>query len=179
MNRRGVRPGPRIYLPANRCIYCGELDISRLTDEHIIPLSLGGTIRFPNASCIDCAKTTRGITETISRSMYGRVRARLNYPTRRPRERPSHFSLRVQSWSGRQRDVQVPARYWPRAYPVLQVNEAAVLTGVRQPTYQVAIRSHREDIDELYRRGLVRQGETIIFRSTMSAKDSATILSHI
>jgi 5-methylcytosine-specific restriction endonuclease McrA len=39
----------KIYAPKNSCIYCGVSD-GKLSDEHIIPLSLGGNMILPKAS---------------------------------------------------------------------------------------------------------------------------------
>jgi HNH endonuclease len=48
----------RIYSAVNQCIYCGRSASSQvaLTDEHIIPLSLGGNFILPKASCFRCLK---------------------------------------------------------------------------------------------------------------------------
>ena len=42
----------------NGCIYCNETPEARLTIEHIIPESLGGTLTIENASCTTCAHQT-------------------------------------------------------------------------------------------------------------------------
>jgi len=81
---------PKIFEPVGRCIYCGANgERVKLTDEHVIPFALGGNLILPQASCKKCAKV---INETIERKclrrMFGPLRLRLNYPTRRPKERP-------------------------------------------------------------------------------------------
>ncbi|WP_217539485.1 HNH endonuclease, partial [Stenotrophomonas sp. GbtcB23] len=43
--------------PVGASIYCGATD-GRLTEEHIIPKGLGGTLVLPQASCDDCAAIT-------------------------------------------------------------------------------------------------------------------------
>jgi hypothetical protein len=40
------------------CIYCGRTDV-RLTNEHLVPLSLGGQHILEGASCNDCADVTK------------------------------------------------------------------------------------------------------------------------
>jgi hypothetical protein len=47
-----------ISQPINFCIYCGELDRAKLTDEHVAPEGLQGDIILRKASCIECAKKT-------------------------------------------------------------------------------------------------------------------------
>lgn len=46
---------PRVFKPANRCIYCpnGKPPFTR---EHVIPRGLGGSIVYPKASCERCRK---------------------------------------------------------------------------------------------------------------------------
>jgi HNH endonuclease len=51
-----VAPETRHYTDPGCCIYCGERDQQLLTDEHIIPMALRGTLIFDNASCRSCAK---------------------------------------------------------------------------------------------------------------------------
>ena len=48
----------RVYPSFGECIYCGALakDVE-LTDEHIIPYSLGGEAIILDASCKACAAT--------------------------------------------------------------------------------------------------------------------------
>jgi hypothetical protein len=61
---------PRVYGPANFCIYCGRKeDGLALTREHIIPIGLGGGLVFLKASCDDCRNITREIETTCLRKM--------------------------------------------------------------------------------------------------------------
>jgi len=48
------------------CIYCGKAGV-RLTDEHIVPLSLGGQHVIGEASCHDCAKVTSKFERDVAR----------------------------------------------------------------------------------------------------------------
>lgn len=49
-------PNEPRFSPVAMCIYCGAC--VGLTDEHIIPLGLGGTLVLPKASCKPCAEMT-------------------------------------------------------------------------------------------------------------------------
>ena len=162
-------PKSNKYPPIKYCIYCGERNSSLLTDEHIIPFSLGGKLLLPQASCNSCAKVTRGITETIARSMYGRLRVRLDAPTRNRKERPSTFPLVVVNKNGIERQVNIPATLWPRSYPVLILQEAGILSGIAPTEFQVQIRDHAEDISDLYERGFLRKDENIRFTAMLDA----------
>ncbi len=44
--------------PIGFCIYCGQNDASLLTDEHIAPEGLLGTMELKKASCEQCAGKT-------------------------------------------------------------------------------------------------------------------------
>lgn len=80
------------YPPVGRCIYCGATE--NLTDEHIIPFSLGGVLILPAASCNGrdgCNKKTHRFEGVVARQIFGKFRARHGIQTRRPKERPTHF----------------------------------------------------------------------------------------
>jgi HNH endonuclease len=79
------------YAPVGRCIYCADAD-SVLKEEHIIPFSLGGTLILPKASCAKCEKITHRFEGVVGREIFGKFRAKHNLPTRRPKERPTHFT---------------------------------------------------------------------------------------
>lgn len=55
-----------------------------LSDEHIIPYALGGTLVLPDASCEDCRKITGAIIEQqVLRRMLGDLRAWRKMPSRK------------------------------------------------------------------------------------------------
>lgn len=76
-----------------RCIYCGD-DQTNLTDEHVIPYALGGhTTIFEKASCLACAAVIQRYEQRILRGQLGVFRARIDAPTRNPKDRPTHTDL--------------------------------------------------------------------------------------
>lgn len=74
------------YDPVGMCIYCYAT--ADLTTEHIIPHSLGGTVKLPASSCRECANITSKFELRLARRMYGNIRIRQKFPTRRPEKRP-------------------------------------------------------------------------------------------
>jgi HNH endonuclease len=46
--------GPVQFTSKGACIYCGTTGV-KLTDEHIVPYSLGGSHVLRDASCLQCA----------------------------------------------------------------------------------------------------------------------------
>ena len=83
----------KTYATVGRCIYCGGN--KALSDEHIVPLGLGGRWVLPKSSCIECAKLTGAFERTCLRTMYGPLRMYFDLPTRRPKERPTQLPLKV------------------------------------------------------------------------------------
>jgi hypothetical protein len=58
------------------CIYCGALGTDvELTDEHIIPLSLGGKAVILDGSCKACAKETTKLENEIAHKVLWEFRA--------------------------------------------------------------------------------------------------------
>jgi len=73
----------RKYKPVGRCIYCDNLGNEPLGDEHIIPLSLNGTLVLPQASCRKCEKITSYLDGFIARSVFHQVRVAAGLKSRR------------------------------------------------------------------------------------------------
>ena len=51
---------PRVFKPANRCIYCRD-GKPPFTREHVLPRGLGGGIIYPKASCEKCRKAIHDV----------------------------------------------------------------------------------------------------------------------
>lgn len=81
------------YEPVGECIYCG--DKSALSDEHIIPFGLGGTLILPDASCQACADITSRIERKVLRGFMHGARVVGNFPTRRKKERSKSVKTRL------------------------------------------------------------------------------------
>lgn len=76
-----------------RCIYCRS-DDEELTDEHVIPYALGGnTAIFERACCVSCQRLIQPYEQRILRGQLGVFRARIEAPTRRKKDRPTHQKL--------------------------------------------------------------------------------------
>ena len=65
--------GPTRFSSKGRCIYCGRDDVN-LTDEHVVPLSLGGQHVIEGASCSSCAKIATKFERDVAREMWGDAR---------------------------------------------------------------------------------------------------------
>lgn len=120
-----ARPLPRLkgYLPdhishtfeaVGTCIYCGAT--RDLSDEHIIPLGLGGRFVLPQASCPTCSRITSEFERTCLRRMYGPLRLLYDLPSRRSTKRPETLNLKVK-YAPDQDWTYVPVRL--ERYPFL------------------------------------------------------------
>jgi hypothetical protein len=83
----------KIFAAVNSCIYCG--DKKALSDEHIVPLGLGGRWVLPKSSCAECSEKTSAFERTCQRTMFGPLRMYYNLPTRRRKKRPKKLPLKV------------------------------------------------------------------------------------
>src|ERR1035437_15156 len=92
-----------IHSPTNKCIYCGST--TNLTDEHIFPYGLGGGDVLPKASCKKCAEITGGFEQDVLRGLWWLTRAILNFPSRRPKEMPSTFTIKGETKDGKEIEI--------------------------------------------------------------------------
>jgi hypothetical protein len=81
------------FAPIGECIYCG--DTQDLTDEHIIPLALGGTLILPDSSCKKCAAMTSAIELKVLRGFMYDARVIGNFPSRRKKLWPKTWRMRL------------------------------------------------------------------------------------
>jgi hypothetical protein len=84
------------FTSPGECIYCGARgDEVELTDEHIIPFSLGGNAEILKASCKSCATITSELELHLGRQVLWDHRVHAKLPTRRPEGRPDTLPTRV------------------------------------------------------------------------------------
>lgn len=92
------------------CIYCGSDD--GLSDEHVIPLSLGGNFVLPLASCTKCNAITSAFEGKVAGGFMRDARVVAGLPTRHRKKRPSHLPIQVNR-DGQFEEVKVPADAFP------------------------------------------------------------------
>ncbi|WP_132985020.1 HNH endonuclease [Luteimonas terricola] len=79
-------PHTHRFTPVGACIYCGATE-GRLTEEHIIPKGLGGTLVLPQASCDACATTTSLFEMRVLRGFLDRGRQAMGIKGRKAHKR--------------------------------------------------------------------------------------------
>jgi HNH endonuclease len=109
------------------CIYCGARGVV-LTDEHVIPLSLGGQHILEDASCRSCANITTKFERDVARDMWGDARNSYNVASRRKRERKTHIVLTDPADPTRR--VKVPYADYPAAMVFYKMGPAGLLEGM-------------------------------------------------
>lgn len=119
--------GPEYFASKRACIYCGATNV-QLTDEHIVPYSLGGLHVLRSASCLRCADMTKRFEQRVARDMWGDARTSFNAPTRRKRERKSHIVM--PDPDDRSRGVAVPANEYPAGFIFYKMGKAGLLQGL-------------------------------------------------
>lgn len=113
--------------PIGHCIYCGKTD--SLTDEHVIPLSLGGNYILDKSSCKRCAAITGRFEGGITRGFMYEARVAGNFPTRRPKERPTHLPLLHGAGAEEKNRIDVPASEHPGFMHLPLLRKAGALEG--------------------------------------------------
>lgn len=109
------------------CIYCGATD--GLTDEHIVPLALGGDLILADSSCKACAKITGRFEQQVLRGFMLDGRTAGNFPTRRPHERPLRLAIARELLNKRFEQLEVMAANHPGFLHLPLLEAPAVLNG--------------------------------------------------
>lgn len=125
------------FAPANRCIYCGAAD-SKLGDEHVVPFAIAGDAAIlPKASCQPCADINNKVEGPMHRRQLKELRAVVNAPTRRPKERPEKLSIGLSRFAtfvaGEQAsylgEAEVVVANFPVAYATLHLDRPGIIAG--------------------------------------------------
>lgn len=119
--------GPHYFESKVACIYCGATQ-TILTDEHIVPYSLGGKHVLRKASCLRCADMTKKFEQKVARDLWGDARTAFNGPTRRKRQRNNEITY--VDPSDRTRVLTVPATEYPAGFVFYKMGKAGILRGL-------------------------------------------------
>ena len=92
------------------CIYCDAT--GRLSDEHVIPFELNGTIVLEQASCATCAAETSRIERKLLRGHWWPLRRQLGLRSRRPKDQRDTFVATTEV-DGELESIDIPAAKWP------------------------------------------------------------------
>src|SRR5262249_28159781 len=97
------------YDSFGECIYCrAKASDTKLTDEHVVPYSLGGNAYIRDGSCLDCAEETKKIEAVLGRKTYWEMRVQIGEQTRRKKERPATFKFKASINGGELKEYEAP-----------------------------------------------------------------------
>jgi hypothetical protein len=120
------------YAPVGKCIYCGEIN-NALSNEHIIPYALGGSLVLPRASCARHRNLTSVIERRVAQEMYGTYRDVQGVQTRhRKREeqrRNGTVVMNGTTFDDQPCEVRVPIRELPGVHISIHLPVPQVLSG--------------------------------------------------
>lgn len=113
------------YPPVGRCIYGADHKAGPkgFTKEHIIPLSLGGTLILPEASCDDCRDQTHAFEGQCAGRTFEIARTHFHWASRH-RDRPTSLEI---GWPTDPR--QIPTEEHPPAIALPIFKPPGALTG--------------------------------------------------
>jgi hypothetical protein len=118
------------YIPSKGvCIYCKAAG-STLTDEHIVPLSLGGFHVISKASCLACGDITTKFERQVSRELWGDARVAFDMPSRRKKQR-SH-SIAMHDPTSPSGGVSILAAEYPAGFVFYKMGIPGILQGLSE-----------------------------------------------
>ena len=125
----------RRYDPVGKCIYCGRPADGNdlLSEEHIIPLSFGGELTLPKASCTKCRDITTRIEDRCVKTMIMTARTHLGIKGRQKLKKRSRLPVTVSS-GGNIKTLSVPLEQHPSAIVMLQMPLPNAMSGISPAT---------------------------------------------
>jgi hypothetical protein len=121
------------YEAANECVYCGSKE--SLSDEHLIPLALGGKDVLPRASCARHRDITSILERHVARGPYHQYRIIHDLPTRRrahrKQQKENEVELEAVTFGDRHCTLKVPVGEVPLVYISLHPPLPQIITGVK------------------------------------------------
>lgn len=127
--------GAFIFPTKGECVYCGNAQ-AELTDEHIVPLSLGGKQVIAKASCTKCADITKRFEQDVARGLWGDARISYNAPSRRKKLRPTHVEFLDKKNVGKK--LRFPYDEYPAPMVFYKMFRAGILEG-KPPTVDLSV----------------------------------------
>ena len=119
--------GPFHFDAKGACIYCGDID-AELSDEHIVPYSLGGSHVLRKASCSSCADITKKFEQRVARDLWGDARIAFDAPSRRKAQRGQVLTMSDPDGLGK--GLAIPPEEHPAGFVFYKMDQAGLLQGL-------------------------------------------------
>lgn len=121
--------GPTYFPTKGACIYCGVQNVI-LTDEHIVPYSLGGLHVIREASCNSCADVTKKFEQKVARDLWGDARTSFDTPSRRKKSRSDFIPMR--NPESLDHVINIPAGEYPGGFVFYKMDKPGLLQGLTE-----------------------------------------------
>lgn len=157
-----MKPSKIRFPPVGFCIFCGVTH-GELTDEHIIPEGLGGTVTLPKSSCKDCEKITSKFEMTVARFIYGNYRIKQGYPSKRKKQKKRPKELPVYKVDNKEteEEINVPISDYPNTYISVELPPPSLLRGIapsdRSPELKFSFRVDAASVNQTMNTLLIEQ----------------------
>ena len=97
------------FFEIGRCIYC-DTTTGPLTDEHVVPLALGGKMVLKKSVCEPCRVITSRCESNPIQDNWVQLRAALNFPSRHRKLGDMTFPLDVELTNGLKTTLQLKGK---------------------------------------------------------------------
>jgi hypothetical protein len=153
------------------CVYCATpANEAKLTDEHIVPFSLGGTAILQSASCDACSKITSQLELHLARTIFGHYRIHANVATRNRRERPTLLPTTIKVGDSPAQHMELPIADHPY-FTLLPVWKAPGMLTDASPTADFGTEEmHRYEFVPAHFRKLLSLNENDTFNFQLPIK---------
>lgn len=126
-----------------------------LTDEHVVPLSLGGTHVLKKASCRPCAAMTSRFERGVARELWGDARTAFAAPTRRKKKRNDYVDMPDGTMTGSLQ--RIPAAEFPAGFLFYKMSQSGFLSGMPEhfdlsKSWEMVIVDDDERRDQFFRK---------------------------
>jgi len=164
-----------VFPSIGKCIYCGFSE-GRLTDEHIIPFSMGGIQIMEKASCDSCSEITSKFELIFSREIFGDFRTKHKLPSRRKKKRPDKKLVRMVNGD----EIEVPFSEFPAPTYMLKCTEAGILNDISPNAdmsflWQIIMLTDNKNLDDF----TTKYGTEVTYRFRHSPQQFAQTLAKI
>ncbi len=121
--------GHTIFDSKGSCIYCSMTGV-KLTNEHIVPKSIGGQHVIRQASCSKCSILTSRFEREVMRGLWGDARTSYDVPSYRKAKRSKFIFLNDPK--NRSKKLKVSSSEYPAPMVFYQMHPAGILQGLTE-----------------------------------------------
>ncbi|MBU6140991.1 MAG: HNH endonuclease [Proteobacteria bacterium] len=158
-----------------KCIYCDASNVT-LTDEHIIPLSMGGVQIMEKASCEACCKIINKFETKFAKEIFGTFREKHRFPSRHRKNRQNE--IEVTKVNGDK--FVVPLSEFPAPTYMIKMATAGILNGMPPSVdtsflWQFVVITNDKELDDFTK----KYGQDVTYKLRFLIKEFAQTMAKI